>query len=68
MLKEWVRNLSLDHLRGIVADKSACHHAVWRLAYAELDRRRLARIAFNRAQLALVPDGGGLPRANAARA
>ena len=42
MLKEWVRNLSQDHLRAIIADKTACRHAVWRLAYAELDRRYLA--------------------------
>lgn len=40
MLRDWIRNLSLDHLRAIVADKTACHHAVWRLAYAEIDRRQ----------------------------
>lgn len=39
MLREWVRNLSLDHLKEIVADTAACHHAVWRLAYAEIARR-----------------------------
>lgn len=41
MLREWIRNLSLDHLKAIVADRSACHHAVWRLAYAEIDRRMM---------------------------
>ena len=39
MLRDWIRNLSLDHLTAIVADTAACHHAVWRLAYAEIARR-----------------------------
>jgi|GEM_PF-2386197 len=39
MLREWVRNLELEKLKDIVADTHACHHAVWRLAYAEIQRR-----------------------------
>lgn len=39
MLREWISNLDTGHLRAIVADTAACRSVVWRLAYAELDRR-----------------------------
>jgi len=39
MLREWVTNLDIRTLRTIVSDIAACHGVVWRLAYAELDRR-----------------------------
>ncbi|OIQ90331.1 hypothetical protein GALL_277810 [mine drainage metagenome] len=54
MLKEWVRNLPLEQLRRIVADTSACHHAVWRLAYTELDRRRLEDVPLGGLRIKMV--------------
>ena len=39
MLREWVANLDTRTLQTIVADIAACRSVVWRLAYAELDRR-----------------------------
>jgi hypothetical protein len=39
MLREWVTNLDIRYLRSIVSDTAACRAVVWRLAYAELDRR-----------------------------
>ncbi|MTJ79954.1 MAG: hypothetical protein F8N37_02880 [Telmatospirillum sp.] len=40
MLREWIRRLPSAQLLTICADIAARHSAVWRLATAELSRRR----------------------------